>query len=210
MAVEQIKKAKNNKERQETYRVQLGRYKRAINNGFYFEALIIVYSLIEDRLKSFLYYCGYFANRNTIKLNDKVRYVVVSIVYGDNVPSKISFGNITTKIKHIRELLKWVDSITSDEIIDDIYLQALKCQLESLDIGGILDVLEELDNRDSGWLTYRNEIIHAAMNKNIEALYENLAEYVNKGMEIARFIDSQVRVIKSKGQVRKKIGMQNN
>ena len=57
--------------------------------------------------------------------------------------------------------------------------------------------------KDTGWLAYRNEIIHASMNKNIEALYEDLEEQAEKGMELARFIDSQVRVLKTKGKVRK-------
>ena len=55
-----IKPVQNNKEKQETYRYHLGRYNCAMRNGFFFEALIIVYALLEDRLIAFLYYCGIF------------------------------------------------------------------------------------------------------------------------------------------------------
>lgn len=43
-----IDAVKNNAEKQVTYREQLGKYKRALNNEFYFEAMLIVYALLED------------------------------------------------------------------------------------------------------------------------------------------------------------------
>ena len=52
----QIKQVEDNKEKQQTYSKQLGRYKLAIRNEFYFEAMLIVYAMLEDRLLSFLYY----------------------------------------------------------------------------------------------------------------------------------------------------------
>ena len=47
----QIAAVKDNVEKQEAYRKQLGRYRRALNNEFYFEAMLIVYAMIEDRLR---------------------------------------------------------------------------------------------------------------------------------------------------------------
>ena len=47
----QIAAVKDNAEKQEVYRKQLGRYRRALNNEFYFEAMLIVYAMIEDRLR---------------------------------------------------------------------------------------------------------------------------------------------------------------
>lgn len=47
----QIAAVKDNTEKQEAYRKQLGRYRRALNNEFYFEAMLIVYAMIEDRLR---------------------------------------------------------------------------------------------------------------------------------------------------------------
>jgi hypothetical protein len=58
MSEKLIRQANNNNERQETYQYQLGRYKLAMKNEFYFEGLIIVYAMLEDRMRSFLYYCG--------------------------------------------------------------------------------------------------------------------------------------------------------
>jgi hypothetical protein len=81
----------------------------------------------------------------------------------------------------------------------------LKSLLERIDIGGMLDVLKSLEP----WLDYRNEIIHASMNKNIDSLYEQLGAKVEEGMEYARFIDEQVRILKRDNRVRKKMNMGN-
>lgn len=43
----------NNYDKQMTYREQLGKYKVAMEHAFYFEALLIVYAMMEDRLRSF-------------------------------------------------------------------------------------------------------------------------------------------------------------
>ena len=48
------------------------------------------------------------------------------------------------------------------------------------------------------------------MNKNIESLYDDLDVQVEKGMEYARYIDSQVKLMKKSNRVRKKLKLQNN
>lgn len=211
MAKKQIKEANNNIERQETYRNQLGRYKRAMANGFYFEAMMIVYSMLEDRLKSFLYYCGFFASRSTLKLNSKIKQAIIPVVYGEYIPARLpGFDKISAKVIFIRGMLKWATDVDGADIQDEAYLSELKRQLECIDIGGMLEVLDELNDKESGWLNYRNEIIHASLNKNIESLYSEIEEHVIKGMEYARFIDDQVRVFRGKPYVRKMLGLQNN
>ena len=44
----------------------------------------------------------------------------------------------------------------------------------------------------------------------IYALYEGLGDNVKVGMEYARFIDSQVKLLKKSNLVRRKMKMQNN
>ncbi len=207
----QIEQARNNRERQQTYRKQLGRYKRAMSNEFYFEAMMIVYSMLEDRLKSILYHCGIFKNRNVTKFNSQVKSDVMNIVYGDNPPTKFGgFGIISNKIEVIEGILKWADTVDSTDICNNGFLIELKNQIESIDIGGMIETLDALRYQDNNWLGYRNEIIHASLNKNIDALYENLKEHVERGMEYARFIDSQDRILRDKGRVRKYLRLQNN
>ena len=53
------------------------------------------------------------------------------------------------------------------------------------------------------WCKYRNEIIHALMNKHIESLQEKLETKVQQGMGIARKIDSFVSKTKRRDIIRK-------
>lgn len=206
----QIKKSQNNTEKRETYRYLLGRYKRAVDNEFYFEALIIVYAMLEDRMKSFLYYCGYFANRNQLRLYTKTRNDILATFWSDSEGRKTpSFMNISTKIDFSRNMLEWAETVEEKDIVGNDYLVALKKLIENLDVDGMIETLEDLRG-DQGWLRYRNEIIHASLNKNINALYEGLGDKVELGMKYARFIDSQVKLLKKSNLVRRKMKMQNN
>ena len=202
----QIKRAKDNTERQLTYKQQLGRYSKAMKYGFYFEAMLITYSMLEDRLKSFLYHCGFFDNRNTLSVSKKVKNDVKTILF-EGEPSKwTTLNNISTKMQYTRLLLIWANTVKNKDIKDNEYYCLLKSSLEGLDIGAFLKTLDDLNS----WISYRNEVMHASMNKNIDSLYENLSEKVAEGMEIARFIDSQVKTLKTDGSIRKTLKMQRN
>ena len=48
----------DNKDKENTYRTNLRRYNKAMKEGFYFEAMLIDYAMMEDRLRSFLYHIG--------------------------------------------------------------------------------------------------------------------------------------------------------
>ena len=167
--------------------------------------MLIVYAMLEDRMLSFLYYTGAIENRSTIKISKKTRkYLIDMVAPFEKNGSKVILGtkNITGKMKIIKAMLVWVSKIENTE---EKYLVLLKSLLEGIDIGGMLDVLKSLEP----WLDYRNEIIHASMNKNIASLYEQLGAKVEEGMEYARFIDEQVRILKRDNRVRKKMNMGN-
>ena len=82
--------------------------------------------------------------------------------------------------------MKFGNQVSESEISDNEYLLSLEELLLDVDIGGLLEILEEM----GAWLEYRNEIIHSSMNKNIESLYDDLDVQVEKGMEYARYIDT--------------------
>lgn len=206
MAEIQIKQANSNKDRQKTYTAQLGRYRKAMKEEFYFEAMLIVYSMLEDRLKSILYYSGVYQNRSINKIS-KITKPKINEIYerkfGDD--SIIRLNTITGKMKLVSAIIDW--EINTEQINEEeVYYYELKALLEDVDVGGVLETIEDLN----GWLGYRNEVIHASMNKNIDSLYENLGENVEKGMEYARFLDSQVKIMKKSNRVRKALKMQNN
>ena len=206
MGKERIKQAQNNTERMQTYSAQLGRYKRAFRSGFYFEAMMIVYSMLEDRLKSMLYYCGVFPSRNTLNISSKVKCELKELLKAYGKSDRFALSTIRGKILLIKSILIWGSQVKSSDICDNKYLLSLEELLMDIDIGGVIDTLDEM----ADWLDYRNEIMHAAMNKNIEALYDDLDIRVDKGYHYARFIDSQVKIMKKTNRVRKKMRMQNN
>ena len=82
----------------------------------------------------------------------------------------------------------------------------MKAQYESIYAYEMFEELEQL----RAWLDYRNEIIHGLLNKNIESLYSELDTKVEEGMKIARYFDSQCKLLKKNNKIRKYLKLQNN
>ena len=61
----QIASVGDNQEKRLTYRRWCGRYQKAMREGFYLEALLIDYALIEDALRSYLYHIGVIEARDS-------------------------------------------------------------------------------------------------------------------------------------------------
>ncbi|MBR3995989.1 MAG: hypothetical protein IKI97_12015 [Clostridia bacterium] len=179
----------DNADKQRTYKEYCGKYRKAINEKFYFEAMMIAYSMIEDRLKSFLYHIGAFDRRTDTKICKKVHQYLKNIVKDYRKPKeneKLNISTISGKIKIIRCTLNWAATVNGG-YDEDKYLIALKSQYEgAFDIDEFLDVLDEIDK----WREYRNEVIHALLNKNIESLKEELMIQTEYGMQLARKLDS--------------------
>lgn len=198
-----IERVTDNKDKQRTYQIQLGRYKKAIANEFYFEGMMIVYGMLEDRLRSFLYYIGAFRDVNELKLcktkaksNDTLKRMYCSFL---EVPtsSRMNFNNISTKMNMVRATLRWV--IDCDCTPADEYLKVLKREYEGcVDLDGLLTTLDDIET----WCKYRNEVVHGLLNKNTVSLETDLGEMVEKGMGYARFVDSQVKALKRKNAIR--------
>lgn len=197
-----IKAVNDRNEKKETYRQQLGKYKRAVREGFYFEAMLITYAMIEDRLRSFLYYIGAFRREDDSKLNvEKTKTILRSLYFGSEEKAKgkkLDINQISSKEHMIRVTLEWV--AMQEGVPESSYLAVLKKEYEgNLDIGGLLETLESVDK----WRKYRNEVIHGLLNKNLDSLNEKLLEQVELGMKYARFIDSQVKALKKNDAIRK-------
>lgn len=200
-----IKSVNDNVSKQQTYKKLLGRYKLAIKNDFYFEAMIIVYAMLEDRLRSVLYHTGVLINKDKLLVHKKTKLYVKNIVATYQEGDKVSLGmkNITGKMNIIEAMFNWA---TECENPEDKYLVLLKSTIETTDIGAVLETIDNL----KGWLKYRNEVIHAAMNKDIDSLFSDLSERVEEGMRYARLIDNQSAVLRKKSLIRKKMNMGNN
>ena len=80
MSERQIQPVQSNLEKESTYRKNMIRYNQAIRSGFYYEAIMIDYAMIEDRLRSTLYHMGLLANRKATEIWKKNRPVLLDIV----------------------------------------------------------------------------------------------------------------------------------
>lgn len=205
MPEKQIETVSGLMDKKKTYAYQMKRFNIAVKNEFYFEAMLIVYAMIEDRLIAFLYHSGVIADRNgkltfgTAK-NKECLWEIVQTNFSSK--QSIKLYQISSKLKIIKALMQWLEN--ADNITRDMkYLWTLKNQYESLDAGELSRVIDEMED----WLKYRNELIHALMNKNVESTNKQLSMRVEEGMYYARFIDSQVKIIKKGGKIRKSVNL---
>ena len=197
-----IKAVNDRNDKKETYRQQMGKYKRAMSNGFYFEAMLITYAMIEDRMRSFLYYIGAFRREDDPNLNVSItKPLLRNLYYGSEENAKgkkLDINQISSKEHMIRVTLEWV--AVQEGMPEEPYLAVLKKVYEGcLDIGGLLETLDDI----AMWRKYRNEVIHGLLNKNLDSLNEELQEKVELGMQYARFIDAQVKALKKNDSIRK-------
>lgn len=203
-----IERVIDNKDKQRTYQEQKGRFKRAVKNEFYLEALMIEYALLEDRLRSLLFHMGFWVDRNATKIwKAKKQFLndIVSKYKGSKETGTLTISSISGKIKIIRCVLLW--SIYAQETNDqDAHLQALKNRCNTIDVDKLLSTLDELQN----WCRYRNEVIHGLMNKNVEGLSQKLKEMVNTGKILADNIDNQVKLFKKGNVIRKSANLSNS
>lgn len=189
----QIKPISTNIEKQNTYRIMKGRLSAAIREKFYFEAMLIEYALMEDRLRSFLLYMGVMENRTSRSVYKAVSNNILSIVndYRSNdEDDSLKISSIGNKIKIIRSAANW--SAYAVHTDDTPYLEALNKNYQNIDIQALLELLAELE----GWKKYRNEVIHGLMNKNLDSLDENLLTKVLEGKEIAEDLNTLARDFK--------------
>lgn len=203
-----IEPVTDNQDKSNTYKTNIRRYNKAMKEGFYYEAILIDYAMMEDRLRSFLYHMGLFNSRDSYKADvDKAKKSLKGIIQTYKRPKEngyFSVSSITGKMKIIRCTLIWAEQELSD--CNDKYLLALRKQFDKyIDTGSLTETLGEIED----WCAYRNEIIHALMNKNIENIETELASKAEDGMRLCRELDSQVDKLKNGNKVRRSINLQN-
>ena len=189
-------------EKYQTYRECMGRYSRAMRSGFFFEALLIDYAMIEDRLRSFLWHAGAF-NRwedKTAFCKKAASRELKALVEANwpGCPKAISLDKLSHKIGAVRAIAVW-SSETPRNPDDSAYLNALRGQCESLDAAALLSALRRLED----WSKARNEIIHSLLNKQTHDVAERIESLACQGMELARELDGQVAILKRGERVRK-------
>ena len=205
MAGRKIQPVQDNQEKQQTYRKMLGRYSSAMKQKFYCEALMIDYAMIEDRLHSMIYHMGFLADRNKTAIWKKARPYLQQIVKDykrKNEDDSLGTTSLSGKIKIVRSVFLWAAN-TVDGYQNNAHLTVLKSRLDEIDSERVMQVLEDIDR----WKGYRNEVVHAMMNKNILQLEETIQPYAVEGMRLARELDAIEREIKAGNRIRRKINL---
>lgn len=207
--IRKIKPVKDNSDKEKTYKEHIRKYNCAIRSECYFEALLITYAMLEDRLRSYLFYLGCLRTRSSYKFdNDKIRKDIKSIVdhFSDDKVNNLGITSITGKMRIVSSVQKWFENGYSNYSGSDYMDELASC----LDLYGdpeeMLDTLTAI--RD--WCDYRNEVVHALLNKNLDSLYEDLPGRAKKGMVLVRIIDKHVGRLKSRNCLRKFLKMKEN
>lgn len=205
MSERKIAPVKDNKDKRRTYAKQKARYCSAMKYGFYLEAMMIDYALLEDRLRSVLYHIGFLANRRSTSVWKKARPYFTEIVKQYKTEKEndaLGITNISGKIKIVRSILLWVANTEGGYQYNE-HLVLLKSRFEELDIDAFLRTIKEIEE----WCSYRNEIVHALMNKNLESIESELKDKAGKGMQLANILDTQERIIKKGNKIRRGINL---
>ena len=202
-----ITAAANGEEKRNSYAIAKVNYKRAISGGFYGEALLIDYAIIEDRLKSLLYYSGAMIEKNDPKVEiDNPDFIsAYSLTTDDdesgNSTDVISVRDISKKIIIIECMLKKLEKYSGD---DEYYL-LMKRAMGSDEI--IKTFRTKISKLKKEWLPCRNEIIHGLVNKNVGDLYEKYQNICDRGMEYADYFDNRIRAFKDHANIREFWGL---
>lgn len=193
------------KEKGLTYSEAIRRLNKALNNEFFFEALLIDGALIEDRLHSYLYYLGVFAMRSHRSACAKAKKQLLEIQNQYSERQKgLQVANASSKITLIRTTLLWYKDYDAAPT-DDAYLHALWTQYDKR-IDNADEFLAILDRVDT-WRDYRNEIIHGLASKRMSNVSELIEGQCREGEQLFRALDAYVSKIKYHEAIRKAAGL---
>jgi hypothetical protein len=199
-----IRPVADNYAKKDTYQKYIGKYRKAEKEGFFFEAILIDYAIMEDRLRSFLYHIGLLKTRNSFQI-DSFREKIKAIVdeYAEEDERKgLGISSISGKLKILRCVTVWAAN-TEGVPPQDQYLVVLKRQMESLDAERILQMIDEIKQ----WCKYRNEIIHCLMNKSIESVDSELVNKEKQGFELAKELGNVVKNVKTGNVIRRRMNL---
>lgn len=205
-----IEPVKNHEEKRITYKTHMERYNRAVEEEFYFEAILIDYACLEDRLRYMLYHMGLIFSERDHKIaqrkSDRVKtFENIFLAYRSD--PKCRFGISTAQSK--RELVYAVSKfiLANQDSADKGNMNSTeKVLLEALDDENQCLKIIDLMGRIEKWCDYRNEIIHALMNKRMESLEADVANKAVQGYDLFRELDKYVSWVKRKN-IRSKLGL---
>lgn len=175
------------------YTQTLSKLNKALKQGFFYEAIMLDYALIEDRLTELLWYLGFVNKGNSDPVvSKKSRKSVRKLLHlSDN--SRFGINKISVKISILNSLCK-------DDAFDDAYLNDVSYYIKTR-IGK--DEIENLLNNLIMWKNKRNGYVHGLMDKVPSDVEPELETIAKTGKELFRIVDSYCKKAEKCG-IRKK------
>ena len=193
---------KNKMEKYRSYKTQIAKYNKAIEQGFFYEAMIISYAIMEDRMLSFLNSIG-FVNIEIIKetTDFSVSKAVLPFIRSLTGQKKVNVKNISAK----RDLIKSILTMTYEEAEQYEKEYAVKQRTEKMN-GYLQDLFMDIDEsgidrkealemleKQKQWCDRRNSIIHGLLNLQTGESFNNEVEDLARdSMVIWRYLDNML------------------
>lgn len=209
------------REKQLVYAHEYRRLKKALQEGFYLEAIVISYAIIEDRLVAFFHHAGIVSRQiDTLAINRPI-YPYMRELMGLDKDASIRIKDVSVKMDLIRKLLSMTEDRAA-QIDDDValaadsrkkkaalrksYMVSLQRQIDkTIDREAVLEILDRLEP----WRNERNQLIHALLNKTATSSEAAREECACTGQELARGIDDTlVKPIKKNNRLRRQHNIQ--
>ncbi|MBR3431803.1 MAG: hypothetical protein IKG87_17065 [Clostridia bacterium] len=196
--VPQIHPVESRKEKQTTYQEQIKQYQKAIQYGFYFEAVMIDYACLEDRLRYMLYYLGVLQKEDEYKVaspgSERVgcfRELLHQYISPD---ARMSISGIKEKRQIVEAVFRFASE--AEQPLPKTKTQSILWNAlhDPERAAEILMILSEIGD----WCAYRNEIVHSLLNKKMDSLHEKLEDQARKGHDLFRKLDREVRWVRQK------------
>lgn len=212
---------KSGREKQQAYTQSFDTLKKAMQNSFYLEAVVITYAIMEDRLVSFLHHAGVLTRDKGELRIDRKLYPYMRELLGKSEEEPIKIKDISVKIMLIDALLNMtdekaqaIDAAVAQKAAEKVirtkalpnYMETLCQQIDqTLDDRAASGVLSDIEQ----WRGKRNQLIHALLSKTVSTSEPAKKECAEAGCKLARDVDNiLVKPFKKKNNIRKKYNIQ--
>ena len=186
------KTVQGNADKYDSFKVLMARYKKANQQGFFFEMLWILYAMFEDRTAAFLYYIGFITEDRRKVVGAKNIQQSIRSVLKLGEKANFDFGTLYGKTATIRKATTWAQSVP----VSDDYQKELKTLLNRKAISSP-EFLKCLDGIDL-WREKRNGLTHALFSENSYEMAGELKPLVEQGYQLARTLDSAVAALRNR------------
>ena len=186
----------NANEKNEIYKVLISKYQKAIKHEYHFEAMMILYAIIEDRTTSFLYHIGFTSENEKAKASNTTKQYIISIL-GSEKKRNNPFKNLHDKLNSIKIILNYGNKsqcvVGENTYMSDLQKFVRIKAKETKTFKKLSDAISELDK----FRELRNKLTHDLCNFSYENINICTTE-LDATFKSIRVLDSAIGIIKRK------------